>query len=71
MSAATSPGTGLAYGLRRVCAAWGSGPLLVLRHDLLSLLLIPSRHRNSGVLGAPATGLAGCTEGRPVDDEAR
>ena len=23
MSAATSPGTGLAYGLRRVCAAWG------------------------------------------------
>ena len=22
MSAATSPGTGLAYGLRRVCAAW-------------------------------------------------
>ena len=30
MSAATSPGTGLAYGLRRVCAAWGS-PLLVLR----------------------------------------
>ena len=22
-SAATSPGTGLAYGLRRVCAAWG------------------------------------------------
>ena len=25
MSAATSPGTGLAYGLRRVCAAWGMG----------------------------------------------
>ena len=24
MSAATSPGTGLAYGLRRVCAAWQS-----------------------------------------------
>ncbi len=23
MSAATSPGTGLAYGLQRVCAAWG------------------------------------------------
>ena len=23
MSAATSPGTGLANGLRRVCAAWG------------------------------------------------
>ena len=23
MSAATSPGTGLAYGLRRVCTAWG------------------------------------------------
>ena len=23
LSAATSPGTGLAYGLRRVCAAWG------------------------------------------------
>ena len=23
MSAATSPGTGLAYGLRRACAAWG------------------------------------------------
>ena len=23
MRAATSPGTGLAYGLRRVCAAWG------------------------------------------------
>ena len=22
MSAATSPGTGLAYGLQRVCAAW-------------------------------------------------
>ena len=34
MSAATSPGTGLAYGLRRVCAAWGMAPLLVLRHDL-------------------------------------
>ena len=28
MSAATSPGTGLAYGLRRVCAALGHGPLL-------------------------------------------
>ena len=26
MSAATSPGTGLAYGLRRVCAAWGMAP---------------------------------------------
>ena len=23
MSAATSPGTGLAYGVERVCAAWG------------------------------------------------
>ena len=34
MSAATSPGTGLAYGLRRVCARLGHGPLLVLRHDL-------------------------------------
>ena len=31
MSAATSPGTGLAYGLRRVCAAWGLARLLVLR----------------------------------------
>ena len=27
MSAATSPGTGLAYGLRRVCAAWGTGQI--------------------------------------------
>ena len=33
MSAATSPGTGLAYGLRRVCGRLGHGPLLVLRHD--------------------------------------
>ena len=29
------------------------------------------RRRNPGILGVPATGLAGCTEGRPVDDEAR
>ena len=29
MSAATSPGTGLAYGLRRVCAAWG----MAVRHQ--------------------------------------
>ena len=34
MSAATSPGTGLAYGLRRVCAAWGMARSGVLRHDL-------------------------------------
>ena len=30
MSAATSPGTGLAYGLRRVCAAWGMARVSVL-----------------------------------------
>ena len=29
------------------------------------------RRRNPGILGVPATALAGCTEGRPVDDEAR
>ena len=37
MSAATSPGTGLAYGLQRVCAAWGfaqSSQFLVLRHEI-------------------------------------
>ena len=34
MSAATSPGTGLAYGLRRGLRRMGHGPLLVLRHDL-------------------------------------
>ena len=36
MSAATSPGTGLAYGLRRVCAAWGMARSSILRHDLAS-----------------------------------
>ena len=34
MSAATSPGTGLAYGLQRVCAAWGFARFLVLRHEI-------------------------------------
>ena len=34
MSAATSPGTGLAYGLQRVCAAWGFARSLVLRHEI-------------------------------------
>ena len=34
MSAATSPGTGLAYGLQRVCAAWSFAPFLVLRHEI-------------------------------------
>ena len=29
------------------------------------------RRRNPGILGVPATALAGCTEVRPVDDEAR
>ena len=29
------------------------------------------RRRNPGILSVPATGLAGCTQGRPVDDEAR
>ena len=33
MSAATSPGTGLAYGLQRVCAL-GFCPFLVLRHEI-------------------------------------
>ena len=41
----------------------------------VSLAAVPSinsiRRRNPGILGVPATGLAGCTEGRPVDDEAR
>ena len=32
--AATSPGTGLAYGLRRVCAAWGPAP----RYAMTSVL---------------------------------
>ena len=34
MSAATSPGTGLAYGLTAGLRRLGHGPLLVLRHDL-------------------------------------
>ena len=34
MSAATSPGTGLAYGLRRVCAAWGFARSSFLRHEI-------------------------------------
>ena len=34
MSAATSPGTGLAYGLQRVCAALEFCPFLVLRHEI-------------------------------------
>ena len=38
-------------------------------------LAVPSinsiRRRNPGILGVPATGLSSCTEGRPVDDEAR
>ena len=34
MSAATSPGTGLAYGLQRVCAGLGFCPFLVLRHEI-------------------------------------
>ena len=29
------------------------------------------RRRNLGILGVPTTALAGCTEGRSVDDEAR
>ena len=47
MSAATSPGTGLAYGLRRVCARLGHGPLLVLRHDLPAAGHRRAAHRQS------------------------
>ena len=40
-----------------------------------SSTVVPSinsvRRRNPGILSVPATGLAGCTQGRPVDDEAR
>ena len=43
--------------------------------SIYSIVPVPSinsiRRRNPGILGVPATGLAGCTEGRPVDDEAR
>ena len=39
------------------------------------VLPVPSinsiRRRNPGILGVPATALAGCTEVRPVDDESR
>ena len=48
MSAATSPGTGLAYGLRRVCRRLGHGPLLVLRHDLRPARQAPAAGKASG-----------------------
>ena len=34
MSAATSPGTGLAYGLQRGLCGLGFCPFLVLRHEI-------------------------------------
>ena len=44
-------------------------------YNYLAKMAVPSinsiRRRNPGILGVPATTLAGCTEGRPVDDEAR
>ena len=52
---------------------WGR-EIEALGHSV-RLMAVPSinsiRRRNPGILGVPATGLAGCTEGRPVDDEAR
>ena len=43
MSAATSPGTGLAYGLRRVCAAWG-----MARSSFYAMTLRPARRAAAG-----------------------
>ena len=43
MSAATSPGTGLAYGLRRVCAAWG-----MARSSFYAMTSGPARRAAAG-----------------------
>ena len=51
MSAATSPGTGLAYGLRRVCAAWEA---------LVSRWLL-KRHRRSRGRWPRITGISAST----------
>ena len=56
-----SHGTGLAYGLRRVCADLGSGPLLVLRHGVAPPA-IPARRA--------AAGKASGTEARDGSDQA-
>ena len=58
MSAATSPGTGLAYGLpglRRL----GHGPLLVLRHDLR-----PARRAAAGKASGTEDCVSALTEAR-------
>ena len=60
------------YGRRTPTLFWIAAAVAIAAVMFLAVpSIISIRRRNPGILDAPATALAGCTEGRPVDDEAR